>query len=184
MKVVSCSPVFRQEFVTFPLHYPCPNSIILNLTFSIIWRQRSGLFKHYLWHLLLYHVKLCYAFGVREPSLTSIETRGKIVRFLAVQVRLSLSCCAVWTGSSLPEFQRAAVFKRGNDAFLQPSRWRQYVRLKRLWIPIRLYGVTTQKPNIDMFTALRTSCLTQFYVPYSLHLLIADGKTDGSRLWA
>jgi hypothetical protein len=40
---------------------------------------------------------------------------------------------------------------------LQLCRWRQYVPPKRLYIPTRLYDVTTHKTNIEIFTTVRTS---------------------------
>jgi hypothetical protein len=40
---------------------------------------------------------------------------------------------------------------------LKPWRWTQYVSPKRWYLPTSPHSVTTQKTNIDIFTAVRTS---------------------------
>jgi hypothetical protein len=54
------------------------------------------------------------------------------------------------------------------------GRWRQYVHPKRWYLPTSLHGVTTQKTNIVIFTAMRTSdnCITCFS-----HLIIVYKKS-------
>jgi hypothetical protein len=45
----------------------------------------------------------------------------------------------------------------------KPWRWRQYLPPKRRYLPTSPYGVATQKTNIDIFTAVRTSNLTRVW---------------------
>jgi hypothetical protein len=44
---------------------------------------------------------------------------------------------------------------------LQDWGWRQYVPPKRWYLPTSPHGISTQKNNIDIFTAVRTSNLAQ-----------------------
>jgi hypothetical protein len=46
---------------------------------------------------------------------------------------------------------------------LQPRRWRQYISLKRWYLPTSLHGVITQKNIIVILTAVRTSNLIQYF---------------------
>jgi hypothetical protein len=79
------------------------------------------------------------------PSNTSLRRRGKSQPFYRV-IRWG------WVVS----FTFQLLYSREN----RPWRWRQYASPKRWYLPTSPHCVTTQKNNIDIFTAVRTSSIT------------------------
>jgi hypothetical protein len=78
--------------------------------------------------------------------------------------KFDLSVLVLWVVTPCGLIGRYQCFGGTYCLHLHPWRWRHYVCLKCWCLPTSPQGITTQKTNTDIFTAMRTSNFIQVLV--------------------